>query len=105
MSPPRVGRLRADADPRAGVRRRSHRRRHAPWRSGSTPTGALVGVLTRTGALRATLYNPAVDARGGLPVAAAVGVNGDVGAQGDGARWRPGSTCSSPTPPTATRTG
>jgi IMP dehydrogenase len=40
--------------------------------------GRLVGVLTRTGALRATLYTPAVDARGGLRVAAAVGVNGDV---------------------------
>ncbi len=40
--------------------------------------GRLAGVLTRTGALRATLYAPAVDARGGLRVAAAVGVNGDV---------------------------
>ncbi|MEO9323831.1 GuaB1 family IMP dehydrogenase-related protein [Nocardioides sp. C4-1] len=42
------------------------------------PTGALVGVLTRTGALRATLYTPAVDASGGLRIAAAVGVNGRV---------------------------
>jgi len=40
--------------------------------------GTLAGVLTRTGALRATLYTPAVDAAGGLRVAAAVGVNGDV---------------------------
>ncbi len=40
--------------------------------------GDLVGVLTRTGALRATLYDPAVDATGGLRIAAAVGVNGDV---------------------------
>ncbi|WP_148613188.1 GuaB1 family IMP dehydrogenase-related protein [Nocardioides rubriscoriae] len=40
--------------------------------------GSLVGVLTRTGALRATLYTPATDARGGLRIAAAVGVNGDV---------------------------
>ena len=40
--------------------------------------GSLAGVLTRTGALRATLYTPAVDATGGLRVAAAVGVNGDV---------------------------
>ncbi|WP_341928128.1 GuaB1 family IMP dehydrogenase-related protein [Nocardioides psychrotolerans] len=40
--------------------------------------GTLAGVLTRTGALRATLYTPAVDASGGLRVAAAVGVNGDV---------------------------
>ncbi|MBS45632.1 MAG: GuaB1 family IMP dehydrogenase-related protein [Nocardioides sp.] len=40
--------------------------------------GTLAGVLTRTAALRATLYQPAVDPRGGLRVAAAVGVNGDV---------------------------
>ena len=43
--------------------------------------GRLVGVLSRTGALRATLYRPAVDARGGLRIAAAVGVNGDVAAK------------------------
>ncbi|MEQ7846269.1 GuaB1 family IMP dehydrogenase-related protein [Nocardioides kribbensis] len=42
------------------------------------PDGALAGVLTRTGALRATVYTPAVDATGGLRIAAAVGVNGDV---------------------------
>ncbi len=40
--------------------------------------GRLVGVLTRTGALRATVYRPAVDASGRLAVAAAIGVNGDV---------------------------
>ncbi|MDA2804409.1 GuaB1 family IMP dehydrogenase-related protein [Nocardiopsis suaedae] len=40
--------------------------------------GALVGVLTRTGALRATLYDPAVDHDGDLRIAAAVGINGDV---------------------------
>jgi IMP dehydrogenase len=40
--------------------------------------GHLVGVLTRTGALRATLYSPAVDGAGRLRIAAAVGVNGDV---------------------------
>ncbi len=43
-----------------------------------SPAGALVGVLTRLGALRATLYAPAVDATGGLRIAAAIGVNGDV---------------------------
>ncbi|MFD1933509.1 GuaB1 family IMP dehydrogenase-related protein [Nonomuraea mangrovi] len=43
--------------------------------------GRLVGILTRTGALRATLYQPALDARGRLRVAAAVGVNGDVAAK------------------------
>jgi len=40
--------------------------------------GRLVGVLTRTAALRATLYEPAVDARGRLRIGVAVGVNGDV---------------------------
>jgi IMP dehydrogenase len=43
--------------------------------------GRLVGILTRTGALRATLYRPAVDAHGRLRVAAAVGVNGHVAAK------------------------
>jgi len=43
--------------------------------------GALAGVLTRTGAIRAGIYSPAVDARGRLRIAAAVGANGDVGAK------------------------
>jgi IMP dehydrogenase len=42
------------------------------------PDGRLVGLLTRTGALRATLYHPAVDAGGRLRVGAALGINGDV---------------------------
>ncbi|MCD6639201.1 MAG: GuaB1 family IMP dehydrogenase-related protein [Nocardioides sp.] len=50
----------------------------APLAVAVSDSGALVGVLTRLGALRATLYTPAVDSRGGLVVAAAVGVNGDV---------------------------
>ena len=41
-------------------------------------TGALVGILTRTAALRAAIYRPAVDDNGRLRVGAAVGVNGDV---------------------------
>lgn len=40
-------------------------------------SGKLVGILTRTGALRATLYQPALDKKGRLRIAAAVGVNGD----------------------------
>ena len=40
--------------------------------------GDLVGIVTRVGALRATLYSPAVDAQGKLRIAAAVGINGDV---------------------------
>jgi IMP dehydrogenase len=43
--------------------------------------GECTGILTRTGALRATLYSPAIDARGRLRVGAAVGVNGDVAAK------------------------
>jgi len=40
--------------------------------------GKLVGIITRTGALRATMYQPALDKNGKLKVAAAVGINGDV---------------------------
>lgn len=40
--------------------------------------GRLVGVLTRQGALRASLYQPCVDEHGRMRVAAAVGVTGDV---------------------------
>ena len=43
--------------------------------------GRCVGILTRTGALRATLYRPAADETGRLRVAAAIGVNGDPGSR------------------------
>ena len=56
-------------------------RAKAPLAVAVSATGALVGVLTRLGALRATLYTPALDARGGLRIAAAVGINGDVAAR------------------------
>ncbi|TRW82393.1 GuaB1 family IMP dehydrogenase-related protein [Mycolicibacterium sp. 018/SC-01/001] len=46
--------------------------------------GALAGVLTRTGAVRAGIYTPAVDALGRLRIAAAVGINGDVAAKARG---------------------
>ncbi|MBF6176326.1 GuaB1 family IMP dehydrogenase-related protein [Nocardia blacklockiae] len=45
------------------------------------PDGTLAGVLTRTGAVRTGIYSPAVDARGKLRVAAAVGINGDIPAK------------------------
>ncbi|MDX1891918.1 GuaB1 family IMP dehydrogenase-related protein [Mycolicibacterium sp. 050158] len=45
------------------------------------PDGRLAGVLTRTGAIRAGIYSPAVDASGRLRIAAAVGINGDVAAK------------------------
>ena len=48
------------------------------------PDGELVGLLTRTAALRATLYVPATDADGRLLVTAAIGVNGDVAGKTSG---------------------
>ncbi|TDD42640.1 GuaB1 family IMP dehydrogenase-related protein [Nonomuraea terrae] len=68
--------LPAGLDPR-GAFERLHEGRHrlAPIVDGD---GRLVGILTRTGALRATLYQPAVDAQGRLRIGAAVGVNGDL---------------------------
>jgi IMP dehydrogenase len=39
--------------------------------------GRLVGVVTRKGALRSTMYQPALDAAGKLMIAVAVGVNAD----------------------------
>ena len=41
--------------------------------------GRLAGLLTRQASLRATLYEPAVDSAGRLRVAAAIGINGDMG--------------------------
>ena len=43
--------------------------------------GRLVGLLTRAGAVRATIYHPALDASGRLRVGAAVGMNGDPAAR------------------------
>jgi IMP dehydrogenase len=40
--------------------------------------GRLVGVVTRKGALRSTIYRPALDANGRLMIAVAVGINGDI---------------------------
>ncbi|HET9876466.1 MAG TPA: GuaB1 family IMP dehydrogenase-related protein [Mycobacterium sp.] len=40
--------------------------------------GTLAGVLTRTGAIRAGIYTPAIDAAGRMRIAAAVGINGEV---------------------------
>jgi len=68
--------LRDDVDPRAAFDTLSStRHRLAPVVDG---TGVLVGVLTRTGALRSTLYAPALDDAGRLRIGAAIGVNGDV---------------------------
>ncbi|MET8862429.1 GuaB1 family IMP dehydrogenase-related protein [Nonomuraea sp. NPDC004580] len=73
--------LPAGLDPRTAFER-LHEGRHrlAPI---VDEDGRLVGILTRTGALRATLYQPAVDAQNRLRIAAAVGVNGDVAARAE----------------------
>jgi len=56
----------------------TQRRRLAPVVDKS---GKLVGILTRTAALRATLYQPALDGKKSLRIACAVGINGDVAAK------------------------
>ncbi len=67
--------LRADVAPRDAFEQLHRaRRRLAPV---VDERGALVGLLTRTGALRAALYAPAVDDHGRLRVAAAVGISGE----------------------------
>jgi IMP dehydrogenase len=48
-----------------------------------TNNGRLLGILTRKGALRATLYRPATDALGRLRIGAAVGISGDVTGRAD----------------------
>jgi IMP dehydrogenase len=55
----------------------NHHLKAAPVLSGKK----LVGLVTRKGALRSTLYKPALDAKGRLRVAAAIGINGDVRAK------------------------
>ncbi|MBM7824840.1 IMP dehydrogenase [Arcanobacterium pluranimalium] len=44
-------------------------------------SGALVGILTRAGAVRSTIYQPAVDAHNQLRIGAAIGMNGDPAAK------------------------
>jgi IMP dehydrogenase len=73
--------LEKDADPRDAFDRLDSA--HETLAVAVDDDGTLLGVLTRTGALRATLYDPAVDASGGLRIAAAVGVNGDVAAKAE----------------------
>lgn len=68
--------LDADIEPGEAFNRLDHaNRRYAP---AVDKDGRLAGILTRKGALRATLYTPATDADGKLCIAAAVGINGDV---------------------------
>jgi IMP dehydrogenase len=45
--------------------------------------GRLVGAITRNGALRSTLYRPALDAQGRLRVGVAIGISGDAAAKAE----------------------
>lgn len=67
----------ADGLARAFDRLHASRRRFTPV----VDDGRLVGVITRTGALRSSVYRPALDDDGRLRVGAAVGINGDVRAK------------------------
>ena len=68
----------ADVDPRAAFDLLAEaRHRIAP---AVDADGRLVGVLTRAGALRSTLYRPNLDAQGRLRIGAAIGVSGDAAA-------------------------
>ena len=60
---------------RAFERLDAARRRLAP---AVDAAGQLIGIITRKGALRSTIYRPAIDAEARLRIAAALGVNGDV---------------------------
>ncbi|MGK2349502.1 GuaB1 family IMP dehydrogenase-related protein [Actinomyces sp. W5033] len=65
----------AGTDPReAFALLRSARRQVAPVVGDD---GRLVGLITRPGTVRSTIYAPAVDAEGRLRVGAAIGMNGD----------------------------
>jgi len=55
-----------------------HRHKLAPVVSAN---GDLVGIMTRIGALRGTLYSPALDSNKRLRIAAAIGINGDIAAK------------------------
>lgn len=68
--------LDADIDPREAFNRLDGAHRKLAPAVGAD--GRLAGILTRKGALRATLYTPATDAAGALRTAAAVGINGEV---------------------------
>ena len=68
-------RLAPDVDPAAAFEELGEKRlRVAPVLDDD---GRLIGVITRKGALRSTIYQPAVDADGKLLIGAAVGINGD----------------------------
>jgi IMP dehydrogenase len=69
--------LRPDVDPESAHTQLGEQRLHvAPVVDDDE---RLLGVLTRKGALRSTIYRPALDAQGRLLIGVAVGINGDPG--------------------------
>ena len=73
-----AGLVEAPGGPEAAFEALNHaRRRFAPVVRG----GNLIGVITRKGALRSTLYRPALDGSGRLRIGAAIGINGDLEAK------------------------
>jgi len=83
MSPEPLTLLATDVECEGGLevafgRLQGARRRLAPVVGDD---GRLVGVLTRRGALRSTIYRPSLDADGRLRIATALGINGDVAAK------------------------
>jgi IMP dehydrogenase len=83
MSPEPLTLLAADLERDGGLelafgRLQGARRRLAPVVGDD---GRLVGVITRRGALRSTIYRPSLDADGRLRIATALGINGDVAAK------------------------
>ncbi len=92
----------ADTDPRVAFDKLDSSR--APLAVAVDGDGRLLGVLTRTGALRATLYQPAVDegaGSGSPPPSESTATS----APRPPSCWTPASTAWSSTPPTATRSG
>lgn len=67
--------LDASVDPEHAFEQLGERRLHIAPVLGDD--GRLVGVISRKGALRSTIYRPAVDADGRLMVGVAVGINGE----------------------------
>jgi len=73
--------LDADIDPRDAFNRLDGA--HRKLAPAVDADGRLAGILSRKGALRATLYTPATDADGRLRIAAAVGINGNSAARAE----------------------
>ena len=71
--------LSRDTAPRAVFDALQHRPERVAL--GVDSDGRLAGILTQLGALRADIYSPALDSKGRLLTAAALGINGDVGAK------------------------